>query len=114
MSEYLLPSQVARMRGVSVTTVNRWVDSGTLPGAIRTAGGQRRIPRAAVEQLALTTTVAPSTGAIREMLVPVFLRDNPQLDGTRSGGTFTNPHVEQMFTVWLSGYQAGVANGRAK
>jgi excisionase family DNA binding protein len=41
-------SEAARVLGVSLSTVRRWSDSGTLP-SYRTPGGQRRYSRAQLE-----------------------------------------------------------------
>lgn len=50
-------SEVAKRLGVSLRTVQLWVEAGILPAA-RTPGGHRRIPATAVEALALSTGLA--------------------------------------------------------
>lgn len=45
----LTPGQVARLFGVSVTTVASWADEGLIPH-FKTPGGQRRFRRADVER----------------------------------------------------------------
>lgn len=48
--QYLTPAEAAQRLGVHVVTIRRWTASGRLE-AIRTPGGHRRIPTAAVERL---------------------------------------------------------------
>lgn len=55
----LSTTEVARRLGVSVPTVQRWVDAGLLR-AWKTAGGHRRVDTASVEALALHTAAAPA------------------------------------------------------
>ena len=48
--DLLSVSAVADLLGVHVDTVRRWTDEGKLP-EVRTPGGHRRVPRAAVDRL---------------------------------------------------------------
>ena len=48
--ELLSVSAAAELLGVHVVTVRRWTDDGKLP-EVRTPGGHRRIPRAAIDRL---------------------------------------------------------------
>ena len=54
---------MAKRLGVSLRTVQLWVEAGILPAA-RTPGGHRRIPAAAVEALALSTGLAERAASI--------------------------------------------------
>jgi excisionase family DNA binding protein len=47
-SEYMKPSEVAALFGVSPKTIARQGDQGLLPGMVVTLGGHRRFPREAV------------------------------------------------------------------
>src|SRR5690349_15249666 len=59
MSTDLLKTQtVARALGLSVSTIKRWVDSGTIQ-AVRTAGKHRLIPRAEAIRMATELGVDP-------------------------------------------------------
>lgn len=49
-SDFMTTREVAKTLGVGLTTVQNWVESGSLP-AWKTAGGHRRIPVSAVEKL---------------------------------------------------------------
>lgn len=85
-------SEVAKRLGVSLRTVQLWVEAGILPAA-RTPGGHRRIPAMAVEALALSTglaeraTVSPSdkpeppsvTVATRSAFDVLLVEDNADL-----------------------------------
>ncbi|RZI84649.1 MAG: helix-turn-helix domain-containing protein [Rubrivivax sp.] len=64
----MLTTREASLRlGVSLRTVQLWVEANILPAA-RTPGGHRRIPYNAVEALALSTGLGgdPLTGEVRE------------------------------------------------
>ncbi|WP_442481329.1 helix-turn-helix domain-containing protein [Aeoliella sp. SH292] len=51
MQRKFTPKQVAQALGVSESSIKRWVDSGKLE-AVKTAGGHRKLPLAAVVKLA--------------------------------------------------------------
>lgn len=48
-------AQVAKLFGVTVSTVDRWIRSGRLP-AVRTLGGHYRITRSDVDSLVVKVT----------------------------------------------------------
>lgn len=49
-SDFISTRDAARLLGVGLTTVQQWVETGALP-AWKTAGGHRRIPATAVEEI---------------------------------------------------------------
>ena len=51
MREFLTVTQAAVLLGVDRSTVQRWADANQFQGAIRTAGGHRRIPVEALEHV---------------------------------------------------------------
>lgn len=112
-SETLTTSQVARILGVSASAVTRMLDGGGVAGVIRTPGGHRRVPRAAIEQLMASTqrSAQPPT-LTREVLRAIFKARNPGLDHATHGGDYTNAHVAALFTAWADGYLAGATHGR--
>src|SRR3954447_2764958 len=57
--DYLKPQTVARAFGLSVSTIKRWADSGTLH-AVRTAGKHRLIARSEAIRLARELGVDPA------------------------------------------------------
>ncbi len=59
----LTPAEAARQLGVHVGTIRRWTREGHLEEQ-RTAGGHRRIPRAAVERLRTERSPAPAQPAL--------------------------------------------------
>jgi len=62
MTTYIRPGKAADMLGVSVDSISRYFDQGSLAG-IRTPGGQRRIDRESVEAFkGMTTRPANSEG----------------------------------------------------
>lgn len=60
MTTYIRPGKAADMLGVSVDSISRYFDEGTLQG-IRTPGGQRRIDRESIDALRGMTTLPTST-----------------------------------------------------
>jgi len=60
--EYLYPSEVAEIFGVSRAAVNRYVHDGKLH-RIRTLGGHSRFDKAAIHRLADQLTVPVTDGA---------------------------------------------------
>ena len=76
--ELMTTREVGEVLGVAVRTVQLWVESGVLP-AWRTAGGHRRIPRSAVENLTRERTgmlapvahgaAQPASRALRMLVV---------------------------------------------
>ena len=57
--DYLKPQTVARAFGLSVSTIKRWADSGTLH-AVRTAGKHRLIARSEAIRLARELGIDPA------------------------------------------------------
>jgi excisionase family DNA binding protein len=49
-TDFLTTRDAAKRLGLSLTTIQLWVEAGVLP-AWKTTGGHRRIPRAAIEEL---------------------------------------------------------------
>jgi excisionase family DNA binding protein len=68
--EFLSTREAAKYLGLSLTTVQLWVEAGVLP-AWKTAGGHRRIPREAVEQFQAKRRVIarPESTALPVVLV---------------------------------------------
>lgn len=73
--ELLGSAEAGTLLGVSASTIKRWVDEGELR-AERTAGGHRRIRRAALEQLRMRLA-APTRGVATERLVDLMLETGP-------------------------------------
>jgi len=82
-ADVLSTREAAERLGVALRTVQLWVEGGVLP-AWKTAGGHRRISRAAVEKLiaernnALQGDAAPAESAERRLRVLV-VEDDPDL-----------------------------------
>jgi excisionase family DNA binding protein len=72
--EFLTTREASELLGVALTTIQLWVESGALP-AWKTAGGHRRIPRKAVEDLlaeqsaSLEAKSKPSQGTVTVLIV---------------------------------------------
>lgn len=72
-ADAMTTAKAAERLGVSVQTVQKWVDAGVLP-AWKTAGGHRRVPVAAVERMlseraGATSGQVASTQALSVLLV---------------------------------------------
>lgn len=66
--DYFTTREAAKRLGVSLTTVQLWVESGALP-AWKTAGGHRRIPCAAVESMVLEMERSSGGSDLRLLVV---------------------------------------------
>lgn len=66
--DYLTTREAARRLGVSLTTIQLWVEAGALP-AWKTAGGHRRIPHEAVEALLTEQRTAGSARLLQVLVV---------------------------------------------
>lgn len=114
----LTTRQVAERLGVSLRTVQLWVEAGVLPAA-RTPGGHRRIRQSAVRELALRTglgelgvalpTPVPASRAV-EVLV---IEDQPDL---RTLWTHTLDALGENLTLRCAddGYNALLQIGQRK
>jgi len=74
--EFVTTQEAARLLGVSVRTIQLWVESGVLH-AWKTAGGHRRIARASVEDLRQQQREVIATASGLNVLKVVVLEDNP-------------------------------------
>lgn len=74
LRSFLSTREAAARLGVSLSTIQQWVEDGVLP-AWKTAGGHRRIPAAAIEAIRerQLTVLAPSAG----QLIVLVVEDNP-------------------------------------
>ncbi len=82
-SEVCGTQEAAKLLGVSLRTIQLWVEGGVLP-AWKTAGGHRRIPRHAVNQLLHEREQALDPGSVSEAPQPVgnavvVVEDDPDL-----------------------------------
>src|SRR5574343_1779992 len=75
----LTTREAAPRLGVSLRTVQLWVEADILPAA-RTPGGHRRIPYNAVEALALSTGLGGETPPSKASLVRKGLRSTLGMD----------------------------------
>jgi len=74
-SEFISTRKAAATLGVSLSTVQLWVESGKLP-AWKTAGGHRRIPRAAVDSLISEQQSALRLAPIAELFKVLVVEDD--------------------------------------
>lgn len=109
----MLTTREAALRlGVSLRTVQLWVEADILPAA-RTPGGHRRIPYNAVEALALSTglggePLARPARAVRDTdFMPEPVRELPPKARRHAGGMgLTMPHVDVLLVADDEGWQA--------
>jgi excisionase family DNA binding protein len=73
--DFMSTREAAKLLGLSLTTVQLWVEAGILP-AWKTAGGHRRIPRNAVEQFRAKQR-ASILGETAEHPVVLVVDDDP-------------------------------------
>lgn len=75
-SEFLTTRDAARLLGVALATIQTWVESGVLP-AWKTAGGHRRIPRSAVEELLNRQKAAIEATQPQQKVKVLVVEDDP-------------------------------------
>lgn len=68
--------EAAKKLGVSITTIQLWVESGALP-AWKTAGGHRRIPSDAVETILAKQQSTAAQGRVAHAHSVVIVEDEP-------------------------------------
>jgi excisionase family DNA binding protein len=108
-------SEAAELLGVSIPTIQRWVDAGRLK-AWKTPGGHRRVDAASAEDLRLSMRVEESRPAASQKGSPsavsaVIVDDNPDdLDVLQAIVEAALPGVS--VRTYASGIQALVAIGR--
>lgn len=76
--DVLTTREAARLLGVSVRTIQLWVESGVLP-AWKTAGGHRRIAREAVDALAGERATALEVDTARHEYTVLIVEDESSL-----------------------------------
>ncbi len=103
----LSTTDVARRLGVSVPTVQRWVDAGLLK-AWKTAGGHRRVDAASVAALALHTAAAPARSGT------VLVVDDNADDRDLLSVLVRNALPAAELVVCDNGFEALLAVGRAQ
>lgn len=55
--ELLKPSEAARLAGVSIVTIKRWIYEGKI-NSVQTAGGHHRVPRREIERITSARSAA--------------------------------------------------------
>lgn len=73
--EFISTRKAAATLGVSLSTIQLWVETGKLP-AWKTAGGHRRIPKAAVESMMNQQQSVLQTGLRSEVLKVLVVEDD--------------------------------------
>lgn len=74
--EFLTTREAAGLLGVALTTVQLWVESGVL-SAWKTAGGHRRIPRKAVEELLAKQSASLEASSKPSQSTVLIVEDDP-------------------------------------
>jgi len=74
--KFLTSRKTAQLLGVSLSTVQLWVESGVLR-AWKTAGGHRRIACSSIEELLLKQRAATKKSADQELFMVVVVEDEP-------------------------------------
>lgn len=74
--DFYTSREAAKVLGVSVTTIQLWVESGVLP-AWKTAGGHRRIPSEAVNSMLAGQQSAISKEPVRHAHTVLVVEDEP-------------------------------------
>jgi excisionase family DNA binding protein len=97
--------EVGEALGVAVRTVQLWVESGVLP-AWRTAGGHRRIARAAVDKL--MSERAMTTDQVAAVLVPLAA-NVPRQQSFKLLVVEDDPDLRQLFGLMVEGWSVPVA-----
>ena len=101
--DVLSTREAAERLGVALRTVQLWVEGGVLP-AWKTAGGHRRISRAAVERLIAERTAALSGDA------PLAVAAAPSSDGRLQLMVVEDePELLRLFTMVIAGWDLPVA-----
>lgn len=75
-SEFLTTRETSELLGVALTTVQLWVESGAL-SAWKTAGGHRRIPRKAVDELLAEQSASLGTASKPPQSTVLVVEDDP-------------------------------------
>jgi excisionase family DNA binding protein len=75
-SEFLTTRETSELLGVALTTVQLWVESGTL-SAWKTAGGHRRIPRKAVDEMLAEQSASLEVGGKPPHSTVLVVEDDP-------------------------------------
>lgn len=75
-SEFLTTRETSELLGVALTTVQLWVESGTL-SAWKTAGGHRRIPRKAVDEMLAEQSASLEAGDKPPHSTVLVVEDDP-------------------------------------
>jgi excisionase family DNA binding protein len=97
--------EVGEALGVAVRTVQLWVESGVLP-AWRTAGGHRRIARAAVDKL--MSERAMTTDQVATVLAPLAA-NVPRQQSFKLLVVEDDPDLRQLFGLMVEGWSVPVA-----
>ncbi len=97
--------EVGEALGVAVRTVQLWVESGVLP-AWRTAGGHRRIARAAVDKL--VSERAMTTDQVAAVLGPLAATV-PSQQPFKLLVVEDDPDLRQLFGLMVEGWSVPVA-----